>query len=1226
MSNELAHAIRASSERLGIDPKHLATAISYETAGTFDPWKKGPTTQWGEHRGLIQWGEPQRQKYGVTEGMSVTDQLGAVERYLKDAGVQPGMGLLDVYSAINAGRVGRYTASDAQNGGAPGTVRDKVEQQMGPHAEKAVALLGGTLTPAEHIASSDRAPTRPVTVPEQQVADTAAANSDGPGIGSVIGAAAREHSFTGWLVGQDWLLPDDPDYRLDQERLKALTKGIPQDRWAAFEEVRSEAQANALRRQLLDQMDRQRTLAEAGITGTLASLAASVGDPIGLGVGLASGGVGNAVMWGTKLGKLSRVALSAAAGAGINAGLAAGEEALKPNPEWDAVLYAGAGGAFLGGAFGALSKMPHMAPETQRLRTLAAKEVEDIELAYGDPVAVRKANRSAGAAQGIEHQSIRLDADDYVRLADDENSPTAALGRARFDATGATKKSDNPLTRMTGNALGEDAVGSVDRSKATVYSAMEEQADIARRMDARLSATHEAALKAWAKERGLGVFERERARGEFNELVSRAASTVDPLDSFDAHVMKAAAATRTFFDDFHAMLSDPGAAIGLSGQLRPVAGFGPGAPPAKSYLPRIFSYDKVTEAYAKHGPAALGEAVAAAMRRLNPDLEPAYATKIGRGYVKKLRELAYGANIRTQGAMFGDDLEGLRGLLSDLPGVDPEEVENVMARLTRPNDTASVSRAKHRVLLDENLRLEMPDGTVTTFADLFLERDVQKLTAAYGRQMSGRVAMARMRVGKEVDGERHLLIDGITHDGEWDTHLQKVRAVAAEVGQDRAALEGDIRVLDYLYKSTVGTPLHDPNTNLATAGRLARDYGFVRVMGQAGFAQVAEIGNIFASSGMKAALTAMPSLRVLARDARTGTLSHDLLAEMEAVWGFGAERLRQAGNWRLTGEDEWGMQAATKPWLMNAERGLRLAKQVTLEVSGLHAVNTALHRWSTTAILHWFSRAASGEMKLSVERLRSLGLTDEMAERVFGQMRQHRSLADGSSFKLERLNLDKWEDLQALAHFEQAVSRRARRLVQENSPGLFAPWMSHPVAQIILQFRTFSLGAHSKQLLHNTHMWDRESLSVFLATLVTGALSHVAQTGANIPNLTEKQVEDRLSFAGIAKGAFQRTGMSALTPMLVDTAARMTGQDPVFTSRSTGQSASIFGNPTTGLVDDLPNAVNAIVAPFRYGRSLSKQEVKAILRPLIWQNTLPVTTLFGAMARDLPDYAPKPAR
>ncbi|WP_299911617.1 hypothetical protein [uncultured Paracoccus sp.] len=76
--------------------------------------------------------------------MPVADQMRAVEKYLVNAGFKPGMGLLDMYSAVNAGSVGRYNASDANNGGAPGTVRDKVMNQMAGHREKAAALLGLT--------------------------------------------------------------------------------------------------------------------------------------------------------------------------------------------------------------------------------------------------------------------------------------------------------------------------------------------------------------------------------------------------------------------------------------------------------------------------------------------------------------------------------------------------------------------------------------------------------------------------------------------------------------------------------------------------------------------------------------------------------------------------------------------------------------------------------------------------------------------------------------------------------------------------------------------------------------------------------------------------------------------------------------------------------------------------------------------------------------------------
>lgn len=145
-SDPLAAGIIEAARSLGVDPIDLATAISYETAGTFDPTKAGPTTQWGQHRGLIQFGEPQAQEYGVNWDDPLGSQLGengAVAKYLRDRGVKPGMGLLDIYSTINAGAPGLYNRSDANNGGAPGTVADKVREQMSGHRAKAEKLFAG---------------------------------------------------------------------------------------------------------------------------------------------------------------------------------------------------------------------------------------------------------------------------------------------------------------------------------------------------------------------------------------------------------------------------------------------------------------------------------------------------------------------------------------------------------------------------------------------------------------------------------------------------------------------------------------------------------------------------------------------------------------------------------------------------------------------------------------------------------------------------------------------------------------------------------------------------------------------------------------------------------------------------------------------------------------------------------------------------------------------------
>jgi hypothetical protein len=97
---EMAAGIRKTATELGIDPKDLAGLISFETGGTMDPWKAGPHTKWGQHRGLIQWGEPQRKQYGVDQNSTITEQMAAVTRYLRDHGVKPGMDLPHLYSAV----------------------------------------------------------------------------------------------------------------------------------------------------------------------------------------------------------------------------------------------------------------------------------------------------------------------------------------------------------------------------------------------------------------------------------------------------------------------------------------------------------------------------------------------------------------------------------------------------------------------------------------------------------------------------------------------------------------------------------------------------------------------------------------------------------------------------------------------------------------------------------------------------------------------------------------------------------------------------------------------------------------------------------------------------------------------------------------------------------------------------------------------------------------------
>lgn len=187
----LTEGILATANRLGMSPEDLATIISYETAGTFDPMKRGPTTKWGQHRGLIQFGEPQAREFGVNWEDPITSQLGeggAVERYFRAHGWQPGMSMLDAYSIVNAGGPGRYNASDTAAGGAPGTVRDKVEGQMAEHREKARALLAGNAPPQSASAPPAQAAARAATPPPEPPKSQPAGSPVARSVASLLGA------------------------------------------------------------------------------------------------------------------------------------------------------------------------------------------------------------------------------------------------------------------------------------------------------------------------------------------------------------------------------------------------------------------------------------------------------------------------------------------------------------------------------------------------------------------------------------------------------------------------------------------------------------------------------------------------------------------------------------------------------------------------------------------------------------------------------------------------------------------------------------------------------------------------------------------------------------------------------------------------------------------------------------------------------------------------------
>ncbi|WP_182422301.1 phage tail length tape measure family protein [Aureimonas sp. ME7] len=141
-SSSLASVLRDGANRIGASARDLGAVISFETGGKFSTSIRGGANN--NHIGLIQFGKAEQAKYGAAIGQTLSQQMDSVVAYLQDRGFKPGMDIYDLYSTINAGRPGRYNASDAANGGTWGSVRDKVDHQFAPHYAKADSILNGS--------------------------------------------------------------------------------------------------------------------------------------------------------------------------------------------------------------------------------------------------------------------------------------------------------------------------------------------------------------------------------------------------------------------------------------------------------------------------------------------------------------------------------------------------------------------------------------------------------------------------------------------------------------------------------------------------------------------------------------------------------------------------------------------------------------------------------------------------------------------------------------------------------------------------------------------------------------------------------------------------------------------------------------------------------------------------------------------------------------------------
>jgi hypothetical protein len=1255
--SELRDAIIAEAKNLGVSANDLATVISYETAGTLDPWQKGPTTKWGQHRGLIH-----------------------ATQYLKDAGVRPGHGLMDIYSAINAGGVGRYNASDEKAGGAPGTVRDKVLYQMAGHKAKGRKLLGGLIDapasrgyvagagdetqaarPDNGEAAAQAAETRAAQALLDSYTDTnpytdvqapdtydryeqAELPQDEPY--SFFEAVAASAS-TDWMVsnivsqlGSEY--EEDPDFEISPEEWATVSAEYPEIYHDKLLGARSAGDFAERQAWVEEDVRVNNKLDDMGWQGTVIRGGMMIMDPAALASIVASEGIVAPIVAAAKFGRLGRILMRGTALSTEAATFEAINAEVNPKITTADIVAAGGLGMLLGGTLGAIQR-PATAAEAKAMRNVAQSIMEDPDLHFN--------TKGAGAAE-----TGRVSLGDFTEIVDVDSITDVGKRGWRVDMSAWMNKSKDSITKLWGRALLDEGVGMADHSVSKT-SASIRGSRRHKRTETEWASTYAPAMDEWAKSQGkkkglLGVGDYSdedwyEFGGQVGDYVRDRAD--DAASTHNPHAVRAGNAFRKVMKEFSEDMANPAAHRGGIADPLSEVGYDP------YYFPRYADGDSIAAIAKKYDDGQVINFLKQAIKNVQLDIDDELLHKIAKGYWDNIRLGAVGARSNIDDALHRGSLSDFKASIIEANGgksVDDAVLENLFYEAeealaegaTKRVGRSDSPRTKRKTFLDENFETTLVDknrvlGERPLRMSDFFARDADFALRKYSRHMSGRLALADTVIRDPNTGK--VLQHGVYSDTEIkaiiDQSEKSWTSKLGELSKDEVAkgIHASRRDLGYAFSGILGHPLYDTQSLFNRNMRRMMGLNFYQLMMSMGLNQVQETARWIGGLGLKAALSQMPTLkRVIDPVTGASVSSNKFLRELQAITGKGldVDFRRWSGRFDddLLATAEYGGRGRM------IDKALIKMGQFTSQVSMMNRI----HAWQQNGAMkgisqrlydlsrHTLIKGADGTKvthfdlsKLKgkeLQKLRSLGWDDKDIKQMF----RHFQHAEVDGTHLKALNFEKW-DPDAKSMFGDNLYRYTNRLIQENDMGDLNHWMTQPSAKMIFQFRSFIMAAFVKNTLHGIHHFDSRVFVQTMGELVAGVstfatLTHIRALGRSD---REEYLEERLSWDNLVLQGFARMAAASIIPAAIDA---VPGVSLFKDARASGSPTdAVFGsfifNQTVGaLSKGMQGGVEALVM----GRSMTQGEVRALWRGLM-NNHLALAPILNAMISDLPEKKPR---
>lgn len=1012
----------------------------------------------------------------------------------------------------------------------------------------------------------------------------------------------------------------------------------------AFYEARSEEHFYSIQKQVEERIEIENEISKMGWKGFGARSIAAVLDPAAIGLSIATipfGGYGAYATIPTKVMRLKRALKFGAIVGAENATIEAGLVALDPMKNIDDIKYALLAGFTLGSPAGWMGRVaaktnktpPEIVTAYKKLDHAAEKTKQNLEFEEAQQFA--KENNFKFGDDYIKNKRMKLSKENnvmnYKVIDDPRNIPEEGTyweeffkkKFIRFDLAGDLNRSPNPMVNrfretfvsdpVVGNPRGDTAVEWKQRtSYETMYPYMNYR-EVALRSfkEKNKDISFKNTLDVEEKFESLMTDLREfPERYEFSNEVTKEMKTLSQYakEAFDNTLDIVGQTGREGWKD-----------VALTRK--------------SNYVPHVHSSTKLNQATHFYGEDQVKQVYANALKAMKGDLgEETFNKLINNMYTKILSPKFHGQEADLAKVFQGTSPKAIREFLEELD-LTENQIESIMAKIQKGSGNTLDRNANRRLPFDLNARIDLKNiqtGKIESVSVKdFTDRNLTRLLRMYNGQVLGAAAMARFGNFK-TNKEARDFIEQIKTDAkkypQYDKHLR------------------DIENIEVVMASVTGrqSPLEkggDPNGFMRRMARLVQDYNFLRLFGQVGFAQGAELYAGISEVGYKTFLKSNPAFSDIMGKLRAGKIKFDdpILEELRSQGiPVGLDKYMHSPTGRF--DNELDIPLGTSGGTMdNVELLSGKGKRFVADISFLNPmtmytqivvgrgmafkisdiVNDYVKRYGTTKI---YNKLSKGDQI----RFKTLGWREYEFNRIADQIKKHSIYKDG---KYQGIGLEDWSP-EARANYNVGMQRFIDRIVQRNDVGTLNRFFTTDYARILTQFRTFTLGSYTKQLanrlyvLSETRGKDFHTYSAFIASMVGAAQFYAVQTYINSFGRDDrnKYLKERLSSENLAKVGFMRSSWSSLIPAAVDTAMYPFMEKLPFSYGRNTELVSDFWNgiPSVNLLNtviDSSRNLTKLVTDGEY--QPSKRDVQKFTSLIVLQNALLVKNINNMIVDDL---------